>query len=172
MRFLAKTLFFLLLISPLAMSGCSNAGNEMQDGLADRLERRHYFTLNNLEGQTISLEALLKEKKALLINFFATWCPPCQEEIPDLIELQARYSLQGFTVIGVDTEESQKKVASFAKKFKINYPVLLDRDASVAAAYGIVGIPTTYLIDSAGNVLGEYHGFTRKLVSDVERALR
>ena len=174
MRSVGRVLFFSFLSALALASGCmrpespENAG----DGLESALDSQHYFTLKNLEGESVSLKEVLKVKKAVLVNFFATWCPPCREEIPDLIELQQKNSGRGFTVLGIDPEESQAKVSSFSRKMGVNYPVLLYEDASAAMAYGIVGVPTTFLIGSDGKLLGEYHSFTRKLVSDVEKALR
>jgi thiol-disulfide isomerase/thioredoxin len=130
------------------------------------------FTLKDLSDQDVSFEALLAQNKAVLVNFWATWCPPCQEEIPDLIKLQEKHGENGLTILGVDVGESKAKVSRFAQKMGINYPVVLDEDMEVAREYGVVGIPTTYLVSSDGRILGRYHAFTRKLVADVEKALQ
>lgn len=147
--------------------GCS-AG---PDATAAQLEGGQRFTLKDLEGNDVSLDSLLASRKAVLVNFWATWCPPCREEIPDLIRLQEAASARGLTVLGVDVGESQAKVASFVKKYGINYPVVLDSDMKVAESYRVVGIPTTLLIDSKGSVLGKYHAYTPELVRDVESVL-
>ncbi|MGH7198714.1 MAG: TlpA disulfide reductase family protein [Candidatus Omnitrophota bacterium] len=130
------------------------------------------FTLKDLGDQDVSFDTLLSENKVVLINFWATWCPPCREEIPDLIKLQEKYKNSGFTVLGVDVGESKAKVSRFAEKMGMNYPIVLDEDMEVARQYGIVGIPTTYLVSSDGRILGRYHAFTRKLAADVEKALQ
>ena len=114
----------------------------------------------------------MKQNKAVLLNFWATWCPPCREEIPGLIKLQEAYRNKSFTILGVDVGESQKKAAGFVEKTSINYPVVLDSDMKVAEAYSVFGIPTTFLLSSEGKILGEYHGFTSRLVADVEKALQ
>jgi thiol-disulfide isomerase/thioredoxin len=106
------------------------------------------------------------------VNFWATWCPPCREEIPDLIKLYAKNKDRGLEILGVDVGESPTKVSNFIEKAGINYPVVLDRDMSVSETYRVVGIPTTYLMNSEGAILGEYHGYTPQLVSDVEKALK
>ena len=130
------------------------------------------FTLKDLAGQDVKFEELLAGNKAVLINFWATWCPPCREEIPDLIKLQKKYADSGFTILGIDVGESKAKVSRFAQQMGMNYPIVLDEDMEVAQQYGIVGIPTTYLVSSDGRILGRYHAFTRKLAADVEKALQ
>ncbi len=129
------------------------------------------FSLADLEGKHVSLDESLKDKKAVLLNFWATWCPACKHEIPDLIELQTKYAGKGFSVIGIDVGESDKKVAAFKERFAINYPLQLDPSSEVAQEYGVVGLPVSVLVDSNGKILGQYHEFSDELISDVERAL-
>ncbi|MBI4432634.1 MAG: TlpA family protein disulfide reductase [Candidatus Omnitrophica bacterium] len=130
------------------------------------------FTLPDLRGQSVSLESLLKENKAILLNFWATWCPPCREEIPDLIRLQEQYGGKGFTVVGVDVGESRAKVAAFAERMGMNYPILLDSDQSVSESYRVVGIPTSLLMRSDGTVIGKFHAAGPDLFEAVEAALQ
>ena len=149
-------------------AGCSSAA---------RLEARELaggqrFTLSDTDGNKVSLDALLSENKAVLVNFWATWCPPCREEIPDLIRLQKEYGGKGFTIVGVDVGESAKRVSAFGTKNGMNYPLLLDTDNRVAESFSVVGIPTSLLIDKEGKILQEYHSATPKLFKDVEKALR
>ncbi len=155
------------------MAGCMGPSSRDSNAATatGRLGSEQMFTLKNLNGEDVSLEALLKRNKAVLLNFWATWCPPCREEIPDLIKLQEAYQGRLFTVLGVDVAESPAKVSSFANKIGINYPVVLDRDNRVAGIYGVVGIPTSLLIGSDGKVLGVYYGFTRQLAEDVKKAV-
>lgn len=129
------------------------------------------FTLNDLSGQKVNFKQLVSSKKAVLLNFWATWCPPCREEIPGLVSLQKKYEAEGFTVLGVSIGESHKKVSNFAKKMGMNYPVLLDSDQKVGESYQIVGIPTSYLYDSTGALVGEYHAYTPELVADIQKTL-
>ncbi|MBI3251997.1 MAG: TlpA family protein disulfide reductase [Candidatus Omnitrophica bacterium] len=170
MRKMAKVGSVLLLAVSFFAAGCVG-GAGSPSGMAAELSPDQRFTLVDLNGQTVSLDGLLKEKKAVLVNFWATWCPPCREEIPDLIRLQRQYAARGFTALGVNVGESQGKVSAFAAKMGINYPVLLDEDQSVAENFRIVGIPTSLLVDSSGKILGEYHSASPQLFSDVEKAL-
>ena len=164
---IGATFFFTL---SFLIVGCVGPGSGGRAAFA-QISADQRFSLEDLSGRTVSLDGLLKEKKAVLLNFWATWCPPCRAEIPDLIRLQEQYSARGFTVLGVNVGESQGKVSSFASKVGINYPVLLDGDQAVAEKYRVVGIPTSLLISSDGKILGEYHAATPELFSDVEKAV-
>ncbi len=148
------------------------AGVQSAQAFEQKLSPDKMFTLKDLDGKDVSLEAELKSHKAVLINFWATWCDGCQYEIPDLIRLQEKYKDKGFTILGVDLAESQKKLTSFAKRAKINYPILRDFDQSVFDRYGYNGIPSSLLVKSDGTVLGEYHSAEEGLFADVEKALQ
>ncbi|OIO39065.1 MAG: hypothetical protein COT00_00735 [Candidatus Omnitrophica bacterium CG07_land_8_20_14_0_80_50_8] len=136
-----------------------------------QLQETQKFVLNDLTGRSVALDDLLKKNKAVLINFWATWCPPCREEIPGLIDLQKKFSGRSFTILGVDAGESQVKVSAFAERAGINYPVVLDSDMAVSGRYSVYGIPTSFLISSTGKILGEYHAYTPELIEDVQKAL-
>ncbi len=130
------------------------------------------FELKDLNRMDVRLSTVLAGNKAVLLNFWATWCPPCREEIPDLIRLQERLRKDGFAVLAIDVGESHTKASAFAAKIGINYPVLLDTDMTVTLQYKVVGIPTSYLIGRDGKLLGVYHAVTQDLVADVEKALK
>ena len=161
--FLSLFLFVLGCMGPDSRQSRADASGELQDF--------QKFTLNNLEDEPISLDMLLKKNKAVLINFWATWCPPCREEIPGLINLQEKFKDKSFTILGVDVGESKTKASNFAEKIGINYPVVLDFDMSVSEHYSVVGIPTSLLVSSAGKILGEYHSYTPDLEAAVEKVL-
>ncbi len=130
------------------------------------------FTLKSTTGESVNFKTLVSSKKAVLLNFWATWCPPCREEIPGLISLQQKYGGNDFTILGVDIGESQAKVAGFMKKMGMNYPVVLDTDQAVGERYQVVGIPTSYLYNSKGEMIGEYHSYSDELVRDIEKAVK
>jgi len=171
MRFVrySATLVLLLVFS----SGCSNwAGSKSPAVVKDsELTQTQRFSLVNSNNESVTLEEVLSKNKVVLINFWATWCTFCVEEMPDLIRLQDKYQARGFTILGVNEGESAQEVSAFVKEMGLNFPVALDSDGAVARNYGVVGIPISYLINSAGKVLGEYHGFTSQLTSDVEQAI-
>ena len=115
------------------------------------------WELKDLDGKTVKLSDF--KGKVVLLNFWATWCPPCRQEIPDLVALQNQYKDQGLVVIGVSVDQNgPAAVKSFATRMKINYPIVMG-DEKTAVAYGnIEAIPTTFFIDRAGNVAGAHRG--------------
>lgn len=98
--------------------------------------------------------------KVLLITFFATWCPPCRQEIPTLIKLQKDYGEQGFSILGFSLDETGPKVvAKLIEKEGINYPVLMAKRRTVRDFGGFAGIPTSFLIDREGRIVKRYPGY-------------
>ena len=152
-------------------AGCGRVVGIPSGGVSDRLTEEQKFTLKNTDGTVLSLPQLLTQKKLVLLNFWATWCTYCVEEMPDLVKLQSDQQSKGFTVLAINVGESAAQASNFEKKNGLNFPVVLDEDMAVSQKYGLVGIPVSYLVDSQGNVIGEYHGFTSQLVSDVEKNL-
>jgi peroxiredoxin len=98
--------------------------------------------------------------KTLLVTFFATWCPPCMQEVSTLIELHQQFSKANFSVIGLSVDEGGADVvAKLVEKRSINYPVLM-ADATTARNFGgVVGIPTSFLVNKEGNVVKKYPGY-------------
>jgi cytochrome c biogenesis protein CcmG/thiol:disulfide interchange protein DsbE len=130
---------------------------------APKLPLAANFQLKDINGKTVSLSDY--KGKVVLVNFWATWCPPCRMEIPHFIELQNQYKDKGFIILGLaGDDEGAKVVKPFAEKMKINYPVLI-QDEQVADNYGgIVGIPTSFLIDTKGQIIKKYIGYTETSV--------
>ena len=89
--------------------------------------------------------------KWVVLNFWATWCPPCREEIPGYIEMTKKHGKDGLVIIGISLDQAGPGVVrSFIAKSGINYPIVMGDDATVAAFGGVEGIPTTFLIDREG----------------------
>jgi len=108
------------------------------------------FTLTNLEGKSISLADF--RGKVVVLDFWATWCPPCKREIPDFIDLQKEYGSRGVQIVGIALDEPEK-VRAFAQQNGMNYPVLLGSDEVTMRYGGIEGIPTTFIIDKSGRIV-------------------
>lgn len=129
------------------------------------------FSLTDINGKTYNLKDA-KGKKTILIVFWATWCPYCVNEIPDLIKIQDKYDTKDLEVWALNIKESKEKVVSFAKKRSINYTVLLDSSGLVANVYKISGIPANIVIDkkgiirSAGQLPDNYEEFFDKLINE------
>jgi peroxiredoxin len=125
------------------------------------------FTLKDLSGESVSLSDFTG--KVVVLDFWATWCPPCVMEIPHFIELYEQYKNQGFAMLGISLDrEGIDVVRAFVQKYGINYPVLM-ADGQIARAYGgISSIPTTFVIDPAGNIRRKYVGYRDKSVFEAD----
>jgi cytochrome c biogenesis protein CcmG/thiol:disulfide interchange protein DsbE len=119
------------------------------------------FTLTDLTGKSVSLADF--KGKVVVLDFWATWCPPCRKEIPDFISIQGEYGARGVQVVGVALDE-MPKVQAFVRDNGMNYPVLMGNDDVVARYGGIEGIPTTFIIDRKGKIVDRFEGFRPRSV--------
>jgi peroxiredoxin len=110
------------------------------------------FTLQDVEGQSWHLRDL--KGKIVLVNFWATWCPPCRKEMPDLQALYERYKDQGFVVLSISDEDAAK-VSPFIAEHRITYPVLLDPGRKVNEAFVVEGIPKSFVYDRQGKLVAQ-----------------
>lgn len=119
------------------------------------------FKLKDLNGKDVSLSAY--KGKVVIIDFWATWCPPCRKGIPELIEIQQQYGTDKLAILGISVDQADASVVKdFAKSYKINYPVLFYTPEVVSAYGGIEGIPTSFIIDKEGKVRGSVVGYQPK----------
>ena len=134
----------LLLLGTLAALGCTKAEMPALEG-----SPAPDFTLNDLSGKPVQLSAL--KGKVVLVNFWATWCPPCREEIPSMIRLNQLMQGKNFQMLAISIDEGGKgAVQEFFKKGRGSLPVLLDSDGKQARRYGTTGVPETFIIDARG----------------------
>jgi thiol-disulfide isomerase/thioredoxin len=121
------------------------------------------FELQSLEGKNVKLSDF--RGKAVLLNFWATWCGPCKIEMPWFVELQKEYGPQGFQIVGVAMDDaSTEDITKFARQMGVNYPVLLGKEA-VGESYGGVGVlPTTFFIDRDGKLVAREFGLQSRSV--------
>lgn len=110
------------------------------------------FTLENLEGEQVTLSEL--KGKNVLINFWATWCPYCVKEMPDLDKLYTENKDNDFVVLAIDVGEPKSDVEKYLSENPYEFPVLLDKDGKISMQYLVRGIPTSYMIDKEGNIRG------------------
>jgi peroxiredoxin len=106
------------------------------------------FTLQTRDGETIALADL--RGPVVLLNFWATWCPPCRAEMPAIQDVYDGYQDQGFTVLAVDVGEGDAQVASFADERGLTFPILMDGDGTVSRRYQVRAMPSTFFIDQDG----------------------
>ncbi len=131
------------------------------------------WTLKDLDGKTVSLADF--KGKVVVLDIWATWCPPCRAEIPHFIELQNEWKDKGVTVVGMSVDSTgAADVAKFAKDHGMNYPIVMADEATPTAYGADQGIPTTVVIDKNGNIVASHLGLTEKSVfeADIAKALK
>ncbi len=107
------------------------------------------FVVKDLAGQEVRLASL--KGKVVLVNFWATWCPPCKEEIPSMMKLNQSMAGKQFQMLAISVDEGGKEaVASYFKKSGMMLPAYLDSDGAVSRNYGTTGVPETFIVDKAG----------------------
>jgi len=115
------------------------------------------FTLKSLEGSNLRLEEY--RGQVVLINFWASWCGPCRQEMPILDQLHQRYEDTGFAVLGVNVEGEVSPAKKIVDESKVTFPVLIDEGQKVSELYGLEAMPSTYVVDRDGNVRYVHRGY-------------
>jgi peroxiredoxin len=142
---LVVTIFMLLFTGLFTKDQATFASSQRDENLAPD------FTLKALDGKNIRLSQY--RGQVVFLIFGTTWCPQCRLEIPSFKGIHSRYAPKGLVTLYVDIQESQNKVAAFARKNALPYPTLLDSDGTVAQGYGVLGVPTKILIDRNGKII-------------------
>jgi peroxiredoxin len=114
------------------------------------------FSLATPDGKKISLKDLTG--KTVFLNFWATWCTPCREEMPAMEKLYQEYKDKNFVVLAINVKDRKQEALNFVKELKLTYPIAFDPEAQVASLYGAWGLPTTYLIGPKGQGLARGWG--------------
>ncbi len=114
------------------------------------------FTLKDLDGNKISLSDF--KGKNVYVNFFATWCPPCRAEMPDIEKMYQKYRDKDFVFLAVDLGEDRAAVKDFFESYGLNFNVVLDQEQTVAQNYNITSIPVSIFIDKQGNIAAKKVG--------------
>lgn len=115
------------------------------------------FTLKSAAGTNVRLAELRGE--VVMVNFWATWCGPCRQEMPLLEKLYGKYKDLGFTLLGVNVEQDSAAARRYLQDVKVSFPVLFDPDNGVTRQFGVQGMPSTVLIDRSGNVRFVHKGY-------------
>jgi thiol-disulfide isomerase/thioredoxin len=131
------------------LAGCSTPPSKTSDV--------PQFSFTSLEGKTVAMKDL--GNKVLIVDFWATWCGPCREEIPHLNELYSELKSKGLEIVGISMDtDGTDGVKDFVREFRIQYPIVMG-DEKVAESFGgIIGLPTTFIIDRDGKIAKKYIG--------------
>ena len=132
------------------------------------------FLLRTPDGADVRLSDL--QGKPVLVNFWASWCTPCRQEMPEIVKAHSAHARSGLVVVGVDLQENADQVRSFAAEFGMTFPVVIDRNGGVADAWRIggpiQGIPSSYFIDAEGVVRARVFGpMTATVLADNLRTI-
>lgn len=132
------------------------------------------FTLKDLEGKPINLSSF--KGKVVLLNFWATWCPPCKAELPSMNRLYQQLKNRGLVIIAVSTDRSVSVIRDFTKNNPLDFIVVIDSDLRVSRSfYKVFMLPTTFIIDKRGIISGRYFGeqdwTDKKFISEIEALL-
>jgi peroxiredoxin len=128
------------------------------------------FKVVSTSGQPITIDNY--KGYVLVIDFFATWCPPCKESIPHLVEMNRKYSKQGLQVLGLSLDEDgERAVKSFAGEYRINYPLAL-ADETVQVDFGLRSVPVMFVIDKKGKIAEIYRGFSEEIGRSLENVVK
>ena len=181
-----KALAFLLILSILLFTGCHKKDKnkeqvkeeEKKEAVIEKTEKKSEFQLKAIDNTIIDVKVedgkiIVKDypNKMVLLSFFATWCPPCKAEIPNLIDLQSEYK-NDLVIISVLVEEmkSDEDIAAFVKEYKINYTVVNSAENFdlARALGGIKSIPTMFLIDKNSNIFQKYVGLVPNEMMEID----
>jgi thiol-disulfide isomerase/thioredoxin len=124
------------------------------------------------KGQTLKLSSL--KGKAVIVNFWATWCEPCKIEMPWLIQLQQKYGPQGLQIVGVAMDDTEEKtISEFAHKMGVNYPVVIGTEKVADSYGGVDGLPISFFLDRSGKVVDHILGLVSEsqIESSIQKSL-
>jgi peroxiredoxin len=124
------------------------------------------FSLTDLSGHPLRLSDY--RGKVVILDFWATWCEPCKEEIPHFIEMQNKHSAQGLQILGISMDDSEPPVRQFQQQFKMNYPVAVGTPHLADQYGGVLGLPITFIIDREGRITSRHIGASNPEVFEKE----
>ncbi|HKW50998.1 MAG TPA: redoxin domain-containing protein [Candidatus Eisenbacteria bacterium] len=163
----STTRFSRALVSALAVAlslsaGCGKGGqggHTAAGGHAAIGTEAPEFELPDLDGKIVKASDL--RGKVVILDFWATWCPPCRQEVPHFVALQSKYRDQGLEIVGLSLDKGgASDVKPFAQEHNVNYMMLIANDETAASYGGITGIPTTFVLDKSGKVVKRFLGYT------------
>ncbi len=155
-----------------ALFGFMSSGSIASSGLAGKSAPD--FALKSATGDNLRLSEYRGE--VVMINFWATWCGPCRQEMPHLEDLYNRYQRVGFNLLGVNIDDDSRRAMQMVKELGVTFPVLFDEKKEVSKLYSVEAMPVTLLLDRSGTVrhvhLGYQPGFELKYLTEIRALLR
>jgi peroxiredoxin len=147
-RIVAHRTLWLLGLSVLALAACQPKSESVATA---PLKAAPAWKLKDVDGQLV--DSAQFKGKVVVIDFWATWCPPCREEIPGYVALQEKYGKDGLAIVGISLDsQGPEVVKQFMAKYHMNYPVVMGDESVTAAFGGVDAIPATFIVDRQGNI--------------------
>lgn len=153
----------LLILGTLLFSGLALASGELSGPAPD-------FTLKSRDGKNIRLSDL--RGQVVMLNFWASWCGPCRQEMPILDDLYKRYGKAGFTLLGVNVEQDSSLGEKYLKDTPVNFPILWDPTSKVSQLYNVDAMPSTVMIDRDGNMRYLHRGYKPGYEKDYKKQIK
>jgi peroxiredoxin len=150
------SLFFLVIMGLHSSPGESRNSASSPEAGKSANTKAPDFTLKDVNGRTVALSSL--KGKVILLNFWASWCPPCRAEMPSLNRLYNEIKAKGFEVVAVSSDNSLSHIREFLVKSRVDFTVLFDEKKTVTLQYKVFSMPTTFLIDKEGFIVEKYYG--------------
>ncbi|MHB8881689.1 MAG: peroxiredoxin family protein [Thermodesulfovibrionales bacterium] len=166
-----RFIFCLLIVPVLCAAACSRGTQTGQQPPAIAGGKAPDFTLRDLKGKDVRLADY--SGKVVLLEFWATWCPPCRASVPEFIALQSRYRDKNVVILAVSLDEGKDviaKLADFVREQKINYTILVGSE-SVSQAYNVKSIPALFIIDKSGMIVSTQVGYAGDLTAQIDKVL-
>lgn len=127
------------------------------------------FSLKDTKGNTVTFETF--KGKVVFLDFWATWCGPCKEELPALDAIYQKYGKDGFEVVAVSVDKSEPNVIDFLTKRPVSFTVLTDNTGKLASAFNLVGMPTGFIIGRDGVIVHKHAGFSKSFLPVYEKEI-
>ena len=143
-------IFFILLICLAVFSGVAVAGKEPLHPVKNTPVAAE-FDLMDVDGQRHTLT--MYRGKIVIVNFWATWCPPCRFELPAMEKVWERVKDKGVVILGINVGEDADTIFTFTADYPVTFPLLMDSDSKVTQIYPVIGLPTTFVINPQGNII-------------------
>lgn len=154
-----KSILIIIIVLLFSFIGYTNFKNKRSENKQniDNLQEVKDFELKNSNGDNVKLSDY--KGKVIVLNFFATWCPPCKAELPGFVKMVNEYNGKDVVFVFIDVGEGEETVKSFLAANNYNFTPLMDYDSKVSGMYDVRGIPTTFIINKDFNIINQHVGF-------------
>ena len=158
MKMIIRRLLVVAIIFSL-VGGChtqEGAEGDKSLEIADTGQEAPDMPMPGIEGGVVRFDSF--KGKVIVLNFWATWCPPCRKEMPLLESTYKRYKDKGLVILGINYNEDRERVLKFTQEMGVTFPIILDKELNLTRKYGVLALPATFFIDKKGIIRDQYKG--------------